>query len=101
MWAMAEAMESPYRRQRARWYEYCSRLSSSDPEAEGPVNLRIIQDADEVMDEEDSDEEMMKKRRATTEGCRLSHMRMHKEEGYRGGGGDHHSSCSGRHESSD
>ena len=52
---MAEAMESPDPGQRARWYEYRSRLSSLNPEAEVPVNLRIVQEVDEETEEEDTD----------------------------------------------
>jgi hypothetical protein len=54
---MAEAMESPDPQQRARWYEYRSRLSSPNPEPEGPVNLCIIDTIDEETLEEDADDE--------------------------------------------
>nr|XP_045089706.1 histone H3.v1-like [Aegilops tauschii subsp. strangulata] len=53
--AMAEAMESPDPRQRARWYKYHSRLSSPTPEAEGLVNSRVIDVVGEERKEEDKD----------------------------------------------
>ncbi|KAE8812283.1 hypothetical protein D1007_10632 [Hordeum vulgare] len=56
-WAMAAAMELSDPLHRAHWYEYCSRISSPNQEAEGSINEEHEHCDEQEEEDLDSDED--------------------------------------------